>query len=215
MWQEVDAAGAVTTRRWDTSGRLLAEFAPGGGVTRIERDGRGAPVSVTGPDGSVTRVTCDAAGRPVRVVDGAGRAEEFAYDVSGNVIEHRAAAGAVTVQAWSPGGESLERVYPDGSSERAVYDDEGLLVAEVGAAGESPGASGDCLKRTPPELWRRCARVVCRLGFGRRHAAAVPGQVPVIPPIDPLVHPARPRRHVRGVGDPEPARGQRRELVRD
>ncbi|MET0496618.1 MAG: DUF6531 domain-containing protein [Actinoplanes sp.] len=168
--------GAVVAQRFDEVGRLVAATDPIGGVTTWTYDPAGRVAGWADASGRSVRLSRDAAGRvvAVRAGEGEGEGEAIAIerDAVGRVVgirepgsfQHRLAWDAADrlvshgrdgmTLAWrySPDGDRLALVRPDGTSTTYTYDENGRVVLLDGitlqrdAMGRMTGAAGPGLR---------------------------------------------------------------------
>ncbi|WP_236808832.1 RHS repeat-associated core domain-containing protein [Amycolatopsis albispora] len=124
-----DAAGARTTRRYDTELRLLAVTNPAGQTWEYTYDAEGRLVAQRDFDGRVTRCAYDAAGQLTSLVNPAGETVEYRYDALGNLLE-RISAGGTESYRYDPVGRL---VHATGTDVELVleHDEQGRVVRQT------------------------------------------------------------------------------------
>lgn len=139
--REVSPNGLVTTREYDSRGRLVAHDV-GDERTRHEYDAAGHRTLLVRPDGSRRVHEYDAAGRLVAVADEDGNRIEYTLDAAGNRVAERVLDGYGMVV------RSLQR----------EHDALGRVTRIVGAAGQTTvheyDANGNRVVTTSPDMDR-------------------------------------------------------------
>jgi RHS repeat-associated protein len=162
-----DAAGTVTSYKYDANGNRLTETRAGV-TTSYQYDASGRPTQVTYADGTSTRTMLNAVGKPAQTVDQLGRTTAYAYDDQGQLVSttypdgtttattydangRRAAstdrAGRTTRFAYDALGRLTKTTHPGGSARSSTYEEVGRVLASIDELGRATTYAYDALGR--------------------------------------------------------------------
>lgn len=132
--------GAVTTRLYDTEGRLLAHTVASGtaeaATTLYAYDNDNNLVSTTDPLGHVTRHTYDDKHHRLTATDPLGRVTRWAYDEHGRNTSVTAPDGGVTRSEYDAQDRLIKTTDAAGNVTRREYDALGNIITLTDAAGK-------------------------------------------------------------------------------
>lgn len=131
--------GAVTTRLYDTEGRLLAHTVASGtaeaATTLYAYDNDNNVVSITDPLGHVVRFTYDDEGHRLTATDTLGRVTKWDYNEHGNVTSIITPDGGVTHTEYDANDRLIKTTDAAGNVTRRDYDALGNLVSLTDSRG--------------------------------------------------------------------------------
>ena len=141
----VGPLGAVTTRVYDTLGRLNVNGAPLSRDTQHRYDSAGNLETFVDPEGGQWSRSSDVFGRIVSTNLPSGRVHSWSYHPTGQLATHTTPDGAETRYQIDTAGRIIELIDPVGRATTFTYTPAGRLQQAVSPAGRAltPGANAD------------------------------------------------------------------------
>lgn len=122
----IGSDGSITTREYNSFGKVIRETAANGGQKSYEYDSRGNLTKVIYPDGTSESFAYDKEGYNTSATDRSGRTMTMEYDAAGNL---------------------LRKNYPGGATEEFTYDNGYRLISKTGINGGVTTYTYDSLNR--------------------------------------------------------------------